>query len=127
MRVVLTTFVGAAHVQITAEDPPPEPRPETCQELWEQTEPDYNYPGDFDNNCEVNLSDLAIFVESWLLCNDPQGDPDVCSETLFGLSSDMNRDCDIDNKDKTFFTRKLEGWGCPCKIVILGHKEFVRF
>ena len=50
---------GGFHVQITAEDPP-DTGPETCEQLWQQSPPDYNYPGDFDNDCEVNTADLEL-------------------------------------------------------------------
>ena len=102
---------GGFHIQITAEDPPPDHKPKTCQELWELTPPDYNFPGDFDNDCDVNIVDLALFVDSWLSCNDPQGDPCCCDKTPFGLSADLNHDCSVDIID---FSSFADSWQQPC-------------
>ena len=41
---------------------------------------EYTVPGDFDGNGCVDIADLAMFVELWLQCNDPQN-PDC--EFLF--------------------------------------------
>ena len=32
--------------------------------------------GDFNNDCRVNLGDLAIFAQSWMVCVDTSGDPE---------------------------------------------------
>ena len=42
------------------------PNPETCvgQGVY--------YPGDINQDCYVNLDDLAILAQNWLLCNDPE-------------------------------------------------------
>jgi hypothetical protein len=103
---------GGFHVEITAEDPP-DIGPVTCEELWELTPPGYDYPGDFDNDCRVNMADLALFANSWFRCNDPLGDPCCCDETPYGLSADLNHDCTIDAKDLSTFA---DSWQQPCDI-----------
>lgn len=36
----------------------------------------YNYPADLSGNCVVGLEDLALAVDNWLICNNP--DPNEC-------------------------------------------------
>jgi len=36
----------------------------------------YNYPADLSSNCIVGLEDLALAVDNWLICNNP--DPNGC-------------------------------------------------
>lgn len=36
----------------------------------------FNYAGDLTGNCAVGLDDLALMVDNWLICNDP--DPTKC-------------------------------------------------
>ena len=33
------------------------------------------YPGDMDGDCDVDLTDYAIFAQGWAVCNDPAGCP----------------------------------------------------
>jgi len=48
----------------------------TCQDLIDDG---YRVPSDFNNNCYVNLEDLAVFVADWIRCNDPANE--ACEET----------------------------------------------
>jgi len=52
-------------VTITVETP-------TCQDVIDAG---LLLPGDLNQDCEVNLADLALMLEKWTLCNDP-ADPD---------------------------------------------------
>jgi len=52
-------------VTITVETP-------TCQDVIDAG---LVLPGDLNQDCEVNLADLALMLEKWTLCNDP-ADPD---------------------------------------------------
>ena len=36
----------------------------------------FNYPADLSGNCTVALEDLALAVDNWLICNNP--DPNGC-------------------------------------------------
>ncbi len=38
--------------------------------IWSfETGCDHNYPGDIDNNCGVDIIDLKLMAENWLICN----------------------------------------------------------
>lgn len=46
------------------------PVPTNCTEVWAGA---YGIEADFDNDCDVDLADFALFQSSWLRCNDPTG------------------------------------------------------
>ncbi len=50
--------------------------PANCNEVWQFG---FGLDADFDQDCDVDLADLAEMVGNWLICNDP-GDPS-CIET----------------------------------------------
>jgi len=43
--------------------------PRTCAQVLQMG---YTLEGDLDNDCRVDINDLAIFMEHWLECHDPQ-------------------------------------------------------
>jgi len=101
---------GGFHVEITAEDPPPDPGPETCRQLWDLTPPNYAYRGDLNDDCNVDLLDLACFVNSWLLCNDPLCDPRY-EGSPYGLDADLDQNCFVDGTDFAIFS---DSWQKRC-------------
>ena len=46
----------------------PEPPPSICHGLWQSG---YGIEADLNHDCYIDVSDLAIFAEEWLECNDP--------------------------------------------------------
>ena len=53
-----------------------DPEPTTCQEVWQYG---YGIKADFDHDCYVNWTDLALFAGGWLSCNDPNNEN--CTKT----------------------------------------------
>ena len=43
--------------------------PQTCQQVWDKG---YGLPSDLNEDCHVDLADLAAFAAKWLDCADPQ-------------------------------------------------------
>ncbi|MCK5272189.1 MAG: hypothetical protein KAJ52_06410 [Sedimentisphaerales bacterium] len=46
----------------------PDPPPSICHGLWQSG---YGIDADLNHDCYINVSDLAVFTEEWLECNDP--------------------------------------------------------
>lgn len=46
----------------------PDPPPSICHGLWQSG---YGIDADLNHDCYIDVSDLAVFTEEWLECNDP--------------------------------------------------------
>ena len=46
----------------------PEPPPSICHGLWQSG---YGIDADLNHDCYIDVSDLAVFTDEWLECNDP--------------------------------------------------------
>ncbi len=82
----------------------------------------WSLSGDINQNCYINLTDMAMLFSQWQQCNDPNSpdfdaslfaDPNSIPSTChgvwqanMGLASDLNHDCRVDYLDLSIFADK---------------------